>query len=205
VKIDSFLRARKYAIELFGRENVITSDATPGELEGVRSVGKSEEQLAEHVRKGPPNLVGRAGTELARFVPDRPIEELKNDGLWHPADTTDGTCISEFDPNEMWEIHIDPYGNVQTCCGIIAGNARENSLEEMMGNGFAGNEIVRIVREKGPFGLLDLATGLGYEAKEGYPQKCNLCWEVRKFLRPHYPDILGPDEIYGEMVGMEGS
>jgi MoaA/NifB/PqqE/SkfB family radical SAM enzyme len=204
VKIDSFLRARKYAIELFGRKNVITSDATPGELERMRAVGKCEELLAGHVRNGPPNLVGRAGAELAGYVPDRPIEELKNDRLWHATDTTDGTCISEFDPKEMWEIHIDPYGNVQTCCGIIAGNVRETSLGEMMGNRFADNEIVRIVREKGPFGLLELATGLGYEAKKGYPQKCNLCWEVRKFLRPHFPDILGPDEIYGEMIGMKG-
>ncbi|MBU7003922.1 MAG: radical SAM protein [Theionarchaea archaeon] len=204
VKIDSFLRARKYAVKEFGRENVITSYATPEELERVRAVGKSEELLAEHVRNGPPNLVGRAGAELSRYLPDRPIEELRYDGLWHPADITDGTCISEFDPNEMWEIHIDPYGNVQTCCGILVGNARQSSLEEMMGSGFAGNEIVRIVRERGPFGLLDLATGLGYEARKGYPQKCNLCWEVRKYLRPHFPDILGPDEIYGPLTEMEG-
>jgi len=58
------------------------------------------------------------------------------------------------------------------------------------------NELVKMVSEKGPFGYLELATEKGYKSKERYPQKCNLCWETRKFLRPYYPETFGPGEIY---------
>ena len=30
----------------------------------------------------------------------------------------------------------------------------------------------------------------------------DLAREVRKFLRPHYPEILGPEEIYGPQNGV---
>ena len=195
----AYLRARKHAIDAFGPENVITSKASPAEIERIAEIGRSEVLLREYVREHSPRLVGRAGEKLAGLLPDRPVRELAFDELWHPVDGHDGTCRSEFDPGEMWEIHIDPYGNVQTCCGIILGNARERPLFEVMEDGFNSNEVVRIVREKGPFGLLDLAIDLGYEARDGYPQKCNLCWEVRKFLRPRFPEFLGPDEVYGTL------
>ena len=42
----------------------------------------------------------------------------------------------------------------------------------------------------------ELAISHGYQARQGYPQKCKLCWEVRKFLRPYFPDTFGPAEIY---------
>jgi hypothetical protein len=193
----AYLRARKHAIDAFGPENVITSTATPAEIERIAAIGQSEVLLREYVREHPPRLVGRAGENLAGLLPGRPVRELAFDELWHPVARRDGTCISEFDPGEMWEIHIDPYGNVQTCCGIILGNAREEPLPAIMKDGFNSNEVVSMVREKGPFGLLDMAIDLGYQARDGYPQKCNLCWEVRKFLRPRFPEALGPNEVYG--------
>ena len=97
----------------------------------------------------------------------------------------------------MWEIHIDPYGNIQTCCGIVLGNAHRTPLPDVMETGFTHNELAGIVHDQGPFGLLRIAVERGYRTRDGYPQKCNLCWEVRKFLRPYYPEELGPDEIYG--------
>ena len=193
----SFQRARRIALEVFGRENVITSDASPADLTRMVGIGRSDELLGEYTRGHPPRLVGRAGQELAGYLPERPIGDLEHDELWHPSPSRDGSCRSEFDPDEMWEVHIDPYGNVQTCCGIIIGNAHETSLPDLMGNGFNSNELVNVVREEGPFGLLKLAVELGFQPRDGYPQKCNLCWEVRKFLRPHFPGVLGPDEIYG--------
>jgi len=26
---------------------------------------------------------------------------------------------------------------------------------------------------------------------------CHLCYRAREFLRPHFPELLGPDEMYG--------
>jgi organic radical activating enzyme len=193
----SFLRARRIAAEVFGERNVMAHNPSRSDVQRMVEVGRSETLLAAHASRHPPRLVGRAGEELARHLPDRPIESLKGDALWHGKGPEDGSCRTEFDPDEMWEIHIDPYGNIQTCCGIILGNAHRTPLPDLMETGFAHNELARIVRDHGPFGLLRIAVERGYRPRDGYPQKCNLCWEVRKFLRPHFPEQLGPDEIYG--------
>ena len=98
---------------------------------------------------------------------------------------------------KTWEIHIDPYGNIQTCCGVIIGDAHEKPLIEWMERGFhTANELVKMAYQRGPYAYLDLAKEYGYQPRDGYPQKCNLCWEVRKFLRPYFPETFGPAEVY---------
>ena len=32
---------------------------------------------------------------------------------------------------------------------------------------------------------------------EGYADACHLCYSTRKTLRSRYPNLLGPDQIYG--------
>lgn len=191
------LRAFKWAVEIFDRENVAAGDFSLEQLYEFCETGRNSERLAEYSRNHAPQLVGRAGDMLAGFYPNRPLEALaEEDHLWHPSTATE-SCQSEFDSNEMWEIHIDPYANIQTCCGIIIGNAREKPLLEYMEHGFyADNELVQMVYERGPYAYLKLAIERGYKKRDGYPQKCNLCWEVRKFLRPCFPETFGPAEIY---------
>ena len=190
-------RAYRWAVEVYGRENVAAGDLSLEELEDLQQRGRDPEAVAELARTHPPRLIGRAGQVLARHVPDRPLEELVQDGLWHGESPKEEGCRVEFDSETLWEIHIDPYGNIQTCCGVIVGNAREAPLSEWMEQGFASrNELVRILSEGGPFALLEVAKTHGFHPREGYPQKCNLCWEIRKFLRPHHPETFGPAEIY---------
>ena len=50
----------------------------------------------------------------------------------------------------------------------------------------------------------ELAVEKGFRPRSGYAQKCHLCWEVRKFLRPLLPDALGPAEIYEPPAGCAG-
>jgi hypothetical protein len=193
---DRRYRAFVWAVELFGRENVAAGDISLEALSDLRDIGLNESRLAEYAKDHPPNLVGRAGEALAKYFAERSIDELKDDRLWHSNNSSKG-CELEFDPDRMWEIHIDPYGNIQTCCGIIIGNAHKKPLTEYMKTGFIeDNELVKIAYEKGPYGYLDLAVKKGYKQKERYPQKCNLCWETRKFLRQYYPETFGPAEIY---------
>jgi hypothetical protein len=189
-------RAFDWAVRIFGRENVAASDISLAALAELRKITRSEDLLKEYVRTHTPRLVGSAGEKLAKFCTPRPIDELTKDTLWRSASEDKG-CDPEFDSDRMWEIHIDPYGNIQTCCGIIIGNAHEKPLVEWMKRGFhTDNELVRMAYEQGPYGYLELAKKHGYKPKDGYPQKCNLCWEVRKFLRPYYPETFGPAEIY---------
>ncbi|MGQ9607713.1 MAG: radical SAM protein [bacterium] len=190
------LRAYDIAVDIFGRENVSAADLSLEQLSEYRDIGQNEERLKEFVIEHTPKLIGRAGEELASFCKVRPIESLIYDRLWL-SDSVDEGCATEFSSKSMWEIHIDPYGNIQTCCGIILGNAHKKPLLEWMEQDFdIENELIQIVKKEGPFGLLKLAIKHDYKLKEGYPQKCNLCWEVRKYLRPFFPETLGPAEIY---------
>jgi hypothetical protein len=189
------LRCFRIAVEVFGRRNVAAGELTLAELQEFRAIVRDPGRLADYARRHPPMLVGRAGNELAASFPDRPPGEL-TDAMWHGG-AGRADCRQEFDPETMWEIHIDPYGNIQTCCGIIVGNAKKTPLPDLMARGFLGRSpVVDAVYSGGSAALLELAVSLGYAPREGYPQKCGLCWEARKFLRPHFPDTLGPDEIY---------
>jgi hypothetical protein len=182
--------------ETFGERNVAAGDHPLEALEEMHAIAVDEERLGEYVRGSTPMLVGRAGEVLAKYVPERTVEELAGDNMWH-GPSEDASCRREFDPHDMWEIHIDPYANLQTCCGIIFGNAHETPLPELMERGFhLDDPLVAAVYERGPVGLLEIAVEKGYEPRATYPQKCGMCWEIRKFLRPHYPETFGPAEIY---------
>ncbi len=188
-------RCFRAAVEVFGRKNVAADELSDEALAERGAIGRDPAKLAEYTLAHPPMLVGRAGKRFSSLFPDRPIEEL-TDSMWHGGEGS-VNCRQEFEPDTMWEIHIDPYGNIQTCCGIILGNARQTPLPELMARGFAGtSEIADAVCSGGPAAVLEIAKRLGYQAREGYPQKCGLCWEVRKFLRPHFPEVLGPDKVY---------
>ncbi|MCC6727796.1 MAG: radical SAM protein [Chthonomonadales bacterium] len=188
-------RCIRVAREVFGERNVVATEARIEALEELRAIGRDPERLAEYARRHPPMLVGRAGDELARHFPDRPVADLL-DAAWHGgAGRRD--CARELDPATMWEIHIDPAGNVQTCCGIVLGNVRETPLPRLMAGGFLGRSpVVDALHAGGPVELLKLAVDRGYHPRPGYPQKCGMCWELRRFLRPHFPGTLGPAEIY---------
>ncbi|MDP6053321.1 MAG: radical SAM protein [Candidatus Latescibacteria bacterium] len=194
---DRRLRAFQLAVEIFGPENIIAGDLSLEELQELQQIGRNAERTSEHSRNHPPQFVGRAGDELARFSLDRPLEDLENDRLWHHDSPGSKGCRSELDPDDMWEIHIDPYGNILTCCGIIIGDARSRPLVEWMEHGFhKDNELVGMARDHGPYAYLSLAKQHGYTPRKEYAQKCHLCWETRKFLRSYFPETFGPAEIY---------
>ena len=198
--VDRYLRCREAAVEVFGEKNVMAPDLTRAQLLDLQAQGHDPARREELVRGQRPRMVGRSGEELARYLPPRPLEELAGDPMWHDA-PPQMPCAAEFSPDTIWEIHLDPYGNVQTCCGVILGNVEDMPLPEMMATGFAtADPIVTALRAEGPVGLLGMAEALGYR-REPYVQKCHLCWQTRKFLRRHHPGTLGPDEIYGARGG----
>lgn len=164
---ESRFRAYKLAVEIFGRENVAAGDLSLKQLSELRSMGKDEELLAEYCRGYMPKLVGRAGNALAKFCRDRALDDLAKDNLWNSG-SVGKSCYPEFDSDKMWEIHIDPYGNIQTCCGIIIGNAHKRPLIEWMKSGFhTHNDLVNMVYKEGPYAYLELAVKRGYKPRDG--------------------------------------
>jgi len=181
-------RGIRIAREIFGDGNVaaVSADA---DFEGLAEITKDEERLREKVSAGPPVLVGRAARSLAHYLDERPIQELDLQSPW-------GIYKPSWDFN--WEIHVDPYGNVQTNCGVVLFNAKKFPLASyFQSEKFReDNPIAKALCEEGVWGLLRLAEEHGYQRKNGYYQKCYFCFELRSFLRLYFPEFLAPDEIY---------
>ena len=185
---DRVRRSIRIAREIFGAENVAAA-AADSDFEALAAISKDEERLKERVSAGPPILVGRAASRLAHYLDEHPIQTLDLQSPW-------GTYKPSWDFN--WEIHVDPYGNIQTNCGVVLFNAKKLPLARyfLSGKFKEDNPIAKVLCEEGTLGLLKLAEEYGYQRKNGYYQKCYLCFELRSFLRPHFPEFLAPGEIY---------
>ncbi|MBM4046514.1 MAG: hypothetical protein FJ279_15495 [Planctomycetes bacterium] len=190
----NFLRARAIAREIFDQRNVMATQAPPEHIHWLPILARDEKRFAEKVRVAPPTMLGSAAIQLAHLVPAHPVDSLPRCG-WDKSAGQD--CFAAFDPELMCEVHIDLYGNIQTNCGVILGNAKKVSVPDLFARGVAkGNPIVEILARKGPVGLLAHAREKGCPDITHATQKCHLCFMVRTFLRPHYPNVLGPAEIY---------
>jgi len=205
---ENFLRARRLAREMFGPQNVWTTNAPDEAVVEFAAIARPlagsrcpEARLAEHVRAHPPILVGSAHRELRRFLDDYPLAEMPLACGWHHRyETRD--CAIDFATDSIWELHVDPYDNIQTNCGVILGDASRTRLIDLLeaGPGNA-NVISRLLVEGGPFALAEMARReRGFVLPERACSKCDLCYTVRKFLRPFCPGIFGPAEVYGETV-----
>ncbi len=62
----------------------------------------------------------------------------------------------------------------------------------------ATHPIVRLLLEGGPYALAQFAVERGFGLEAGYADACHLCYRAREYLRPQFPDLLGPDEMYGD-------
>ena len=192
-----FSHCLEAAREVFGERNVIAGAPSKAVAVENAAIARDPARLADFTRRNPPLLSGRAGDDLYGMFQEKPLDRLV-DAMWHGGEGV-AHCAQEFHPETIWEVHIDLHGNILTCCGIILGHTREISLPDLMAQGFLGRSvIVDAVYHTGPIGLLALAERHGYTPRSGYPQKCGLCWQVRRFLRPLYPDAIGPAEIYEE-------
>ncbi|MEN6385700.1 MAG: radical SAM protein [Phycisphaerales bacterium] len=98
-------------------------------------------------------------------------------------------------------IHLDPYGNVfsGTCSGIIIGNIEKQPLDEIWQNFEPSKmDVINVLLNKGPTGLLEKATNHGYQKRRLYSGKCHLCTDLRQFFfdKGIYGPIIGPKDCY---------
>ncbi len=191
------IRLRRIAREAMGPENIWTTDEPDERIREFAEIARDALRLRKHVRAYPPMMVGTAQRTLAPHLDARPVGQLGFDVGWRRRHTG-WDCALEFDAETMWEVHVDPYDNIQTNCGVILGSAARTSPVELLRRGpGSANELVALLCREGPVGLARLARARhGYAIPERARTKCDLCYQVRKFLRPHYPEILGPDEVY---------
>lgn len=92
---------------------------------------------------------------------------------------------------------LDPYGWVSFGCGIAIGNANESSITRIVDKYDPWDHpIISILIKEGPAGLARMPEAKGYSTKKRYVEKCHLCQDIRNYLKPFYPDILVPSNMY---------
>ena len=99
------------------------------------------------------------------------------------------------DLREPGRVHVDPFGNVHICQGLVIGNLFEKKLREIC---FEYNPdshpICGPLLSGGPAALV---TGYNLPHASDYADACHLCYEARTTLRPRFPELLTPDQMYG--------
>jgi len=108
---------------------------------------------------------------------------------------TEFTQCPHEDLREPGRAHIDPFGNLHLCQGISVGNVFRTPLSEICKTYDPDSHPITGPLLKG--GPAELVRQFGLPHMETYADACHLCYEVRSILRSSFPDILGPDQMYG--------
>ncbi len=157
-----------------------TATAAAGELGiplGVMALGDGKNGTIPGVMHR-----GRAAEKLALQAEARPMETFTNcpfENLREPA-----------------RMHLDPFGNLHVCQGIVAGNLFRKPLKDICIEYDPDSHPVL-----GPLlagGPAELARKLRVAPRNGYADACHACYEVRRMSRERFPDILAPGQMYGE-------
>lgn len=191
-------RVRDMAVELFGAPNVFRADVTDVQLADYAAIGRDPVRREEYARAAyRPMLVGTAYDQLRHLYAEHALAELPLQRSNYRGEQATRGCGLELD-ERIWEVHVDPYGNIQTNCGVILGRVAGGTVREAMARGGQhANPLVRLLIAEGPFGLADYAhKRFGYTVPERAVSRCSLCYETRRFLRTFHPETFGPAEIY---------
>jgi MoaA/NifB/PqqE/SkfB family radical SAM enzyme len=126
---------------------------------------------------------GRAASKLTEKVSKKPWREFTK-------------CPYEDFVNQK-RVHIDPFGYSHVCQGISIGNAFEKPLSVIAQEyDPLSNPILEPLVHGGPAALVE-KFHLSHEAE--YADACHLCFAARLALRDQFPDMLVPDQMYGEV------
>lgn len=174
-KLSAQAQNAQAAAEQLGIPTGLLSVAQPGATDGDHPVGQ--------LPIGESGIMyrGRAAKKLADNAVKRPWQEFNE-------------CPYE-DLRDPGRLHVDPLGNLHICQGISVGNLFETPLSELIA-GYDPNShpITAHLLEGGPRKLVEF---YGSPHEEDYADACHLCYEVRQSLRPRFPGILTPDQMYG--------
>jgi len=124
---------------------------------------------------------GRAMERLAMGVPLHPWTEFTQ-------------CPHE-DLDEPERLHVDCFGNLHICQGISVGNLLRSSLSRICKS--FDPDLHPIIGPLHSGGPVKLVRYYGLSHSEAYADACHLCYEARGLLREGFPQILGPDQMYG--------
>jgi hypothetical protein len=131
---------------------------------------------------------GRASTKLTGDLPRRPWTDFNE-------------CPDEdfFDPSR---VHVDGFGNVHLCQGLLVGNVENATLGEMLqAYDPHTHPVIGPLAAGGP---AELIRRYALPHEDGYVDSCHLCYEARSALCRRFPEVLGPPNVYGEESSSNG-
>ncbi len=158
---------------------------------GMISIARPDENAAQtHGQVKDQDAVmyrGRAAVELAPHADQHPWDEF----TWCPHE----------DLRDPGRTHLDPFGNLHICQGIVIGNVFGKPLKEICASyDAAAHPICGPLLEGGPVALVS-EYNLPHE--KTYADACHLCYEARRSLRTRFPEVLRPDQMYGVNQGQK--
>ncbi len=124
---------------------------------------------------------GRAVEKLAGGLPRRPWQSFTE-------------CPHEelADPGR---VHLDAYGNVHLCQGLLMGNLWRTPLEHMApAYTPQTHPVVAPLLRGGP---AELIRAYDVSHEEGYVDACHACFMARRALLDRFPAWLAPRQVYG--------
>lgn len=92
-------------------------------------------------------------------------------------------------------LHVDPFGNLHLCQGLVIGNLFQQPLKEIL-IGYQPDRLA-IVNDLLAGGPAQIVRTHNLDHASHYVDACHLCYEARQALRPRFPTILTPDQMYG--------
>jgi len=153
---------------------------------GVIAVGQPDEEQGDEADPAacPVRFRGRAAVNLV---------ERASRQEWNRF----AECTAE-DLREPGRVHVDPLGCVHLCQGLALGNLFREPLREICRRYDPDlHPVIGPLLAGGPAELVrrfDLPLA---DDSDGFADACHLCYQARSALRSRFPEILGPDQMYG--------
>jgi hypothetical protein len=163
------------AAEAFGISVGTISVARPEETNVEKVTGQLPERLSGVMYRGRAveKLAGRADRFAWEQFTACPHEDLSDPG----------------------RVHLDPFGNMHLCQGLVIGNLFTRPLREICETYDPdGHPIIGPLLAGGP---AELVRHYSLAHDDSYADACHLCYQSRRALRKRFPDRLGPDGMYG--------
>ncbi len=161
------------AAKLMNIPTGMISVAQPAEA-GKEAVGQLEDASGVMFR-------GRAAANLAGRVEGRAWEGFSQ-------------CTHE-DLVDPGRVHVDPLGNLHICQGIVIGNMFQQRLKDICDSyDPEQHPVCSLLLQGGPVALVE---EYNLPHAPAYADACHLCYEARQAMRARFPEILGPDQMYG--------
>jgi hypothetical protein len=123
----------------------------------------------------------------------RAAEKLAHKAALHPWESFIACPYENLrDPGR---VHLDPWGNLHLCQGLVIGNLFHEPLAEICAAYQPETHPIAAALLAG--GPAELARRFDFTPAPAYADACHLCFSARQALRPLFPNVLLPDPLYG--------